>query len=173
MSKTKQKKHGFTIIEVVLVLAIAGLIFLMVFIALPALQRGQRDTQRKNDLARIMTKINDFSTNNRGTIPSATQWTVAYGTPAQSFVRRYLGTGTGATNTVAGSDFSDPQTNNYIFVAPLAGAAAPVTTTIGTIYYNTGAVCDVDGATIAGTARQYTLRMRLEGQTSLYCVDNR
>lgn len=39
---------GFTIIEVVLVLAIAGLIFLMVFIALPALQRGQRDTQRRH-----------------------------------------------------------------------------------------------------------------------------
>ena len=34
---TNQTKKGFTIIEVVLVLAIAGLIFLMVFIALPAL----------------------------------------------------------------------------------------------------------------------------------------
>ena len=33
-------KKGFTIIEVVLVLAIAGLIFLMVFVALPALQRA-------------------------------------------------------------------------------------------------------------------------------------
>lgn len=33
-------KKGFTIIEVVLVLAIAGLIFLMVFLALPALQRS-------------------------------------------------------------------------------------------------------------------------------------
>ena len=40
-------KGGFTIIEVVLVLAIAGLIFLMVFIALPALQRSQRDTERR------------------------------------------------------------------------------------------------------------------------------
>ena len=44
-------KKGFTIIEVVLVLAIAGLIFLMVFLALPALQRSQRDTQRKQDVA--------------------------------------------------------------------------------------------------------------------------
>ena len=39
----KDNKKGFTIIEVVLVLAIAGLIFAMVFIALPALQRSQRD----------------------------------------------------------------------------------------------------------------------------------
>ena len=50
MNKHKQNnnKYGFTIIEVVLVLAVAGLIFLMVFIALPTLQRSQRDTQRKN-----------------------------------------------------------------------------------------------------------------------------
>ena len=41
------ERGGFTIIEVVLVLAIAGLIFLMVFIALPTLQRSQRDTQRR------------------------------------------------------------------------------------------------------------------------------
>ena len=34
-----RRKNGFTIIEVVLVLAIGGLIFLMVFIALPALQQ--------------------------------------------------------------------------------------------------------------------------------------
>lgn len=47
----RNSKKGFTIIEVVLVLAIGGLIFLMVFIALPALQRSQRDTQRKDDLA--------------------------------------------------------------------------------------------------------------------------
>ena len=52
MNQTTTKK-GFTIIEVVLVLAIAGLIFLMVFLALPALQRSQRDTQRKNDISRL------------------------------------------------------------------------------------------------------------------------
>ena len=50
-------RGGFTIIEVVLVLAIAGLIFLMVFIALPALQRSQRDTQRRNDLGRVTNAI--------------------------------------------------------------------------------------------------------------------
>ena len=44
MTKQQIKDRGFTIIEVVLVLAIAALIFLMVFIALPALQASQRDT---------------------------------------------------------------------------------------------------------------------------------
>ncbi|MBS7346132.1 MAG: type II secretion system protein, partial [Candidatus Sacchiramonaceae bacterium] len=61
--------EGFTIIEVVLVLAIAGLIFLMVFVALPALQRNQRDTQRKNDMARLKTAIESYKANNRGQLP--------------------------------------------------------------------------------------------------------
>ena len=52
-------KKGFTIIEVVLVLAIAGLIFLMVFLALPALQRSQRDTQRKQDVAMVVTALHN------------------------------------------------------------------------------------------------------------------
>ena len=66
------KKHnlyrGFTIIEVVLVLAIAGLIFLMVFLALPALQRSQRDTQRKRDVAVIRAAVENYRSNNKGSI---------------------------------------------------------------------------------------------------------
>ena len=53
MRPNEGTRGGFTIIEVVLVLAIAGLIFLMVFIAFPALQRSQRDTQRRNDLSKV------------------------------------------------------------------------------------------------------------------------
>ena len=59
MTKQQIKDRGFTIIEVVLVLAIAALIFLMVFIALPALQASQRDTARKNDVRdRKSTRLN-------------------------------------------------------------------------------------------------------------------
>ena len=62
-------KQGFTIIEVVLVLAIAGLIFLMVFVALPALQRSQRDSARRNDMSRVDTSLVQFQTNN-STLPN-------------------------------------------------------------------------------------------------------
>ncbi len=64
MNKRQQK--GFTIIEVVLVLAIAALIFLMVFIALPALQRNQRDTARKNDASAVAAALNNYRSQNRG-----------------------------------------------------------------------------------------------------------
>ena len=61
-----KNKRGFTIIEVVLVLAIAGLIFLMVFIALPALQRSQRDTQRRDDYGMLSAAITSYSASNGG-----------------------------------------------------------------------------------------------------------
>ncbi len=67
---TQKKEKGFTIIEVVLVLAIAGLIFLMVFIALPALQRNQRDTARKSDVGSVASGVAAYTGNNRGTFPT-------------------------------------------------------------------------------------------------------
>ena len=69
MSHQKTKK-GFTIIEVVLVLAIAGLIFLMVFLALPALQRSQKDTQRRDQLSMLVTQITQYQANNRNRLPT-------------------------------------------------------------------------------------------------------
>ena len=67
------KKNGFTIIEVSLVLAIAGLIMLLVFIALPGLQRSQRDSRRKDDIMKLADSIKKYqSNNNRGSLPSST-----------------------------------------------------------------------------------------------------
>ena len=72
-NQIKKQKTGFTIIEVVLVLAIAGLIFLMVFVALPALQRSQRDTQRRDDMARFSSQLSQYQANNNGAVPTATK----------------------------------------------------------------------------------------------------
>ena len=74
MKETKIRK-GFTIIEVVLVLAIAGLIFLMVFVALPALQRSQRDTQRRDDYGMLSSAITNYSANNGGHLVKLTNQT--------------------------------------------------------------------------------------------------
>lgn len=63
-------KKGFTIIEVVLVLAIAGLIFLMVFVALPSLQSSQRDTTRKNNYSLIGTAVENYKSAHGGKLPS-------------------------------------------------------------------------------------------------------
>lgn len=73
----KKFRAGFTIIEVVLVLAVAGLIFLVVFSALPAMQVSSRDTQRRESISTLISKIKDFQTNNRGALPSGTDVAVS------------------------------------------------------------------------------------------------
>ena len=84
MSTQQKTKKGFTIIEVVLVLAIAGLIFMMVFLALPALQRSQRDTQRRDDMGRFAAQIANYQTNNRGQVPNNTAKTKGTWIPTTS-----------------------------------------------------------------------------------------
>jgi len=69
LNKIKNRKQeGFTIIEVLIVLAIAGLIMLIVFLAVPALQRNSRNTQRTNDAALISSAVNECLNNNNGQI---------------------------------------------------------------------------------------------------------
>ncbi len=68
-SLQKQEK-GFTIIEVLIVLAIAGLILLIVFLAVPALQRNSRNTQRKNDISGILGAVGEYSSNKNGQMPT-------------------------------------------------------------------------------------------------------
>jgi len=46
------------------------IVFLMVFIALPALQQNQRDTSRKNDVMRIQSDIIYYQSNHRGQAPT-------------------------------------------------------------------------------------------------------
>ncbi len=64
----KKKEEGFTIIEVLIVLAIAGLIMVIVFLAVPALQRNSRNTQRTNDASTILAAIGECVANNNGVI---------------------------------------------------------------------------------------------------------
>jgi len=62
MSTNKEK--GFTIIEVALVLAVAALIFLVVFLAVPALQRNQRNDARRRDIAFVVQAMSAYISSN-------------------------------------------------------------------------------------------------------------
>ncbi len=66
----KKRNEGFTIIEVMIVLAIAGLIMLIVFLAVPALQRNSRNTQAKNAASAVLATVNEFQNNNNGVMPT-------------------------------------------------------------------------------------------------------
>lgn len=72
LTNLKKRTEGFTIIEVMIVLAIAGLIMLIIFLAVPALQRNSRNTQRKNDVSTYAAAVNEFIQNNQGRLPTNT-----------------------------------------------------------------------------------------------------
>lgn len=72
VQKLRKQNKGFTIIEVLIVLAIAGLIMLIVFLAVPALQRNSRNTQRTNDVGRALGAAQEVVNNNNGQISSLT-----------------------------------------------------------------------------------------------------
>jgi prepilin-type N-terminal cleavage/methylation domain-containing protein len=150
-----RKQHGFTIIEVVLVLAIAGLIFLMVFIALPALQRGQRDTQRRQDMSTFAAQISSFQANNKGSIPATGCTTGQSPVQVVDFVSKYITT-----------TWNDPQTG----VKYTCATANP--TAVGSYWYQTGYICDGETPTQTNAkARNFAVVTKLEGSGSL-CQDN-
>lgn len=189
-----KSKKGFTIIEVVLVLAIAGLIFLMVFIALPALQRGQRNTQREDDLARFLTAVTDFQSNNSGRLPFTIAAT-AGGDITQAgfamnaaFISRYIdddcavNAQLGAGPAGCGDQFTDPDGTTYQFQSAGAVTMAGDTGTMAnvqaatfdhTIYVSVGFICGQDEGTVrVGSGnRQLAMFMVLEGG-GITCNDN-
>lgn len=60
MAKMSSKTRGFTIIEVMIVLAIAGLMLLLVFLAVPALQRTERNRERKQAVGFVVSEMERF-----------------------------------------------------------------------------------------------------------------
>lgn len=140
------KAKGFTIIEVVLVLAIAGLIFLVVFLALPALQRGQRDNQRKQDLSKMMSQAVAYQSNNQGVLPADTNaWNVTF---------------KGAYLTNNNASFADPSNGVTYTITQQAGdtgAAAPANVGQGNIWVYPGVTCAnvAAGDGTVGTSRTF------------------
>lgn len=68
--KSNINLKGFTIIEVVLVLAVAALIIAGVFVALPALQSSQKDNDQKSKVNQGLAKAIEYYGNNNNTMPS-------------------------------------------------------------------------------------------------------
>lgn len=65
----KPNQKGFTLIEIVLVLAIAGIIFVIVFLAVQAANKGKKDTAAKSAAARLLAAAEQFSSNHDGVYP--------------------------------------------------------------------------------------------------------
>ena len=106
MLKKLNNNKGFTIIEVMIVLAIAGLIILIVLLAVPALQRNGRNTAIKNDASAIAAALSEFASNNDGKAPTAISSsgsTITVGASTDTQAAAKVQGDTTVTGTIGGS----------------------------------------------------------------------
>lgn len=138
LQKLKKQQSGFTIIEVLIVLAIAGLIMLIVFLAVPALQRSSRNTQRESDASKVAAALTACLSNRNGEVGSCAT----------------------RANLEAAGGLDVGALQQLVTVNP--GATFPAGTT--TVNFDLGSTCSDDGSAInAGTERQGIVSYRVEG----------
>lgn len=104
----KLNKKGFTLIEVVLVLAIGGLIFLLAFIAFQNASVNRRDGVRRADANTIVAELQNYASDHSGAIP-------ATGTAFSSFLATYMDNpfnGPSGKPYVSGTAAAKPSGNN-------------------------------------------------------------
>lgn len=145
--KTK-KEEGFTIIEVLIVLAIAGLIMLVVFLAVPNLQRSQRNNSYKSEAQQLLGAASEVSSNANGRVLVAGDSAAVL---AAANAKNYT------TLTIEGE----------------AGTSVPNTTYTSAVF-RTAAKCNAAGnETDAGSNRQIALLYRIEtaGGSQILCQE--
>jgi prepilin-type N-terminal cleavage/methylation domain-containing protein len=184
--KTK-RAEGFTIIEVMIVLAIAGLIMVIVFIAVPQLQRNQRDNARQNTANRTKAEIETYAGNNQGLYPFGTDGVAnANGTLCAStvtgcwsnFVANYISGG--KVKVADPSTGADVVGNTTLTGLPQGCAdatcsAATKPAAKGDFVVVYGAACDGENLKQSGAnslkVRTYAVMMGMD-RGNRYCVDN-
>ena len=132
--KTKLKNlKGFTIIEVLIVLAIAGLIMVIIFIAVPALQRSQRNETRNNDARLILNSINECLSNRNGVSTSC--------------------------DAIGGSEVILPTNLKTVTTATYGAGTGSITAATWVF----SAACAADGnSTVGATGREFAVRYQVE-----------
>jgi prepilin-type N-terminal cleavage/methylation domain-containing protein len=161
-SRLVQWRQGFSLVEIIFVLALFGLIISIVFIAVPQVSRVRRDNERKYDLGRLADNLQKV----RDSFVRGHQY------PQNSTDFRNL-LGPGGSYTIA--DVIDPAGGgNYSFSDSTPPAEPTDTGPVGRsdparIYYQLGYVCGVSSAT--ENKGLYRLYITLESG-GLFCIDN-
>ena len=156
LNNLKQRKSdGFTIIEVMIVLAIAGLIMLIVFLAVPALQRNSHNTSIRNDVASLLGGMTEFTNNNNGTPPAA-----IVNTSTQVVTIGAAGTNQAPVKV----GYIDGSSATSVSFA-VASAAVTNAQADGTVKLYTKAQCNANGKdlVLGSSTRQFAALYGLEG----------
>ncbi len=178
----KNKARGFTIIEILIVLAIAGLILAIVFVAVPQLQRNARDAKRQDIANRLSSELGTFASNNQGTYPwvgvtgSFNQCIFNSSAAAQScsdWYSRYICANAACTGADQKVNITDPKSGGLTRIDH--GGTSGITWISDRAWITVGGTCQGDkatGGTASVTSKQFALTIALERSGTFYCVDN-
>ena len=150
------KSRGFTIVEVLIVLAIAGVIMLVVFLAVPTLQRNSRNTQRRADVSHLGGVLNEWVGNHQGTaLTKVNDSTVAAGPDLTNETFAQI---TRPANNTAVTTSANPWT-------------APVGAALDTFYVYSNATCTNSTTPAYSTsAKAFAIIYYSEPSTTLQCA---
>jgi type II secretory pathway pseudopilin PulG len=126
LTRKKSGGTGFTLIEIVLVLALAGLLLIIVLQAVSSAQRARRDFQRKDDLALINAAFQSYAANHQGKVPTTQA-------EADDVFNNYLT-----------ANIKDPLTGSYSLVFRDLDAPHSDIPDVATVYYQQGHWCNID-----------------------------
>jgi prepilin-type N-terminal cleavage/methylation domain-containing protein len=153
MRNKHNKSDGFTIIEVLIVLAIAGLIMLIVFLAVPALNRNSHNTVIKSDASALAGAFSEYASNNDGANPASIDQT-----GAKVVV--------GATGSVQSTGKVNASTT--VNETP----AKPTTYAAGQLWWQAGTACDGTSSPRAVSIYYYVEQSGTPSSTP-QCVDGK
>jgi len=148
LNKLKNRKQeGFTIIEVLIVLAIAGLILLVVFLAVPALNRNAHNNQYKTEANNLLGAYQEVSNNNGGSPLTPTATSAA------------------DTNSMKNAANLKSLSGTIRIIAATTAAQTPA---IGNATIVEGSTCTAQNSNVpaAGTSRQIALFYQIESANS-------
>jgi hypothetical protein len=112
----------------------------------PSAEQPQLDTQQKNSAAKLTAAVTEYTANNNGILPAASEIN-------STFITQYLN-----------GTFNDPNTGGAYKIVETDPDA-------GEIQYKTASTCGSDNTIVAGSRRQVAVRVPLSN-SNYYCTSN-
>ncbi len=158
-SSQSGSSSGFTIIEVVIVLALAAFIFTIVFFAVPQLQRALRDNQRNSDASRVVAELITYQSANEGQLPGDS--TEGY----EGFQARYF--------DPTKITLEDPSGAEYEISGPKTTGDEPArSASKADVFVYPGFRCNGENIEPTDSPRDFAVMIARDSETTFICRDN-
>ncbi|HYH75267.1 MAG TPA: prepilin-type N-terminal cleavage/methylation domain-containing protein [Candidatus Saccharimonadales bacterium] len=161
----RRSQNGFTIIEILIVLALAAMILLVVFLAVPSLNRNERNTMRKSDARYIAAQRLQYNIDNQ-TVMNAGEFNCSTPHTSKLF----------CTYLTKGMTFYDLENVTFSNSGTTAPTTVPTVTDPNKIITDTYYRCDAQNrlAVVAPSARYSVVLYAIEtaGGAQQQCLES-